>query len=150
MATIDTAVYNVQLDDDDTDNGVALVLSSLLGQNLEKYPTRARIARRISRPVSIHDEDSEATASVVFHGDTATVHSDSIGRPGVVVNATVEQILELSQLRMKAGGLLPVGFLTRRGLRILSAIARRRLVVKGLVLHPLTVFRFIAMVSIAP
>jgi hypothetical protein len=146
--TVAHAVYQVTLEDEDTDNGVALVLSSLLSQNLEQHPSRVKIARRISRPVSVYDKDSDATATVVFSKDAASVHSDTVGCPSVVVKATVAQILEISQLKMKAGGLVPIGFFTRRGFRVLWDIGRRRLIVKGLLLHTVAVFRFIALVSI--
>jgi len=56
--------------------------------------------------------------------------------------------MTISQLKMKAGGLLPVGFFTRGGLSILGAIFTRRLIVKGLVSHPIATLRSIALLSV--
>lgn len=66
----------------------------------------------------------------------------------MTVKATVNQILDVSQLKMKAGGLLPAGFFTKRGLGVLGAIAGGELVVKGLVTHTVTELRVIALVSV--
>jgi len=49
---------------------------------------------------------------------------------------------------MKASGLLPVGFFTRRGGRVLAAIATRNLKVRGLITHPVTALRVIALLSV--
>jgi len=49
---------------------------------------------------------------------------------------------------MKAMGLLPVGFFTRRGLRVLAAIAIGKLKVRGLLTHPVTAMRLIALLSV--
>jgi len=64
------------------------------------------------------------------------------------VMASVDQITDVSQLKMRAGGLVPVGFFTKRGLHVLGEIARHKLVVKGLLTHTVTALRFIAMVSV--
>jgi hypothetical protein len=49
---------------------------------------------------------------------------------------------------MKASVLLPVGFLTKRGLQILAATATGKLVVRGLIAHPITALRLIALLSL--
>jgi hypothetical protein len=71
-----------------------------------------------------------------------------VGRPSVRVEPGVDQIIDVSQLKMKTGGLAPVGFFTRRGLRVLADIARHPLVVKGLPTHTVAALQFIALVSI--
>jgi hypothetical protein len=43
---------------------------------------------------------------------------------------------------------LPIGFFTRRGLRTLAAIASRNLKVRGLITHPITSLRVIALLSV--
>jgi hypothetical protein len=129
-------------------NGVASTLGGLMGQNLEKFPSRRRIARRIPRPVAVYSTDTDATATIVFEDNKATVYNDRVGRPSVTVKASVAQILDVSQLSMKAGGLLPVGFFTKRGGRVLGQILTHKLVVKGLLIHTVTALQFIALVSV--
>ncbi|OFB35848.1 hypothetical protein BA059_27265 [Mycolicibacterium sp. (ex Dasyatis americana)] len=146
MAT--TSAYEVSKRDGDRANGVADIVSMLVGQNLASYPGRVRIAKRIKRPVSVYSTDTDTACTAVFGADGATVQNGIEGQPSVTVKATVDQILDVSQLKMKAGGLLPVGFFTKRGLGVLGAIATGKLVVKGLLIHPVTALRFIALVSI--
>lgn len=148
MPTATKDVYRVDLYDGDEANGLASILGVLLSQNFENYSGRARIARRMPRPVAIYSTDTFSTATIVFGHESATIYNDIVGRPSVIVKATVDQILDTSQLKMKAGGLLPVGFFTPRGLGILRAILTRKMVVKGLLTHTITALQFIALVSV--
>ena len=148
MATATKDTYSVELYDGDEANGLAAILSTLLSQNFENFADRARIARRMPRPVAVYSTDTLSTATIVFGRDGATIYNDIVGRPSVIVKATVDQILDTSQLKMKAGGLLPVGFFTSRGLGILRAILSRKMVVKGLLVHTITALQFIALVSV--
>ena len=138
--------YPVNLDDGAEANGIAGVVATLLTQNFENFPERTALARKLTRPVSVSDIDSTCTISC---GPRAvTVFNDVVGQPSVTVTATVDQILDLSQLRMKASGLLPVGFFTKRGRHILAAIATGNLKVWGLITHPITALRVIALLSV--
>ncbi|MDG5486721.1 hypothetical protein [Mycolicibacterium gadium] len=143
-----TTTYEVVKYDGDDANGVAGIVSMLLAQNFANYPKRIPIARRVSRPISVYSTDTQTACTAVFRTDGATVHNDIGGRPSVTVKATVDQIMDVSQLKMKAGGLLPVGFFTKRGFAVLGAIATGKLVVRGLFVHPVTALRFIALMSI--
>jgi hypothetical protein len=140
--------YPVTLDDGEDANGVAQILGTLLSQNLEQFRSRITIAQRLSRPVTILATDIGSACTTVFGRDSAVVYNDVVGRPAVTVKATVDQILNMSKLRMKAGGLLPVGFLSPVGRCVLLEIVTRKLVVKGLLLHPVTALRTIALVSV--
>lgn len=149
MTTAVPASYAVNLYDGPQANGVASIVAPLLGQNLASHPSRVKIARRMPRPVTFVSTDTDTACTVVFGTDEAVVYNDVVGRPSVTVIATVDQILDISQLPMKAGGLIPVGFFTDRGLRVLKSILTRQLVVKGLLTHTVTALRTIALVSIA-
>lgn len=148
MAHTDSAAYQVNLGDGADANGIASVVATLLSQNLEAFPARVQLARRLHRPVTISGTDIDSTCTVSCDASAVTVANDLVGTPSVIVSATVEQILDLSQLRMKAMGLLPVGFFTRRGLRVLAAIAIGKLKVRGLITHPVTAMRLIALLSV--
>lgn len=147
MTTVEKG-YAVNLYDGPDANGVAGIVGMLLGQNLDSFPSRVKVARRISRPVSIYSTDTDTACTIVFGSDEAVVYNDIVGNPAVTVMATVDQILEVSQLPMKAGGLVPVGFLTTRGMSVLGEILRRKLIVKGLLTHTVTALRTIALVSV--
>ncbi|MEN0134912.1 MAG: hypothetical protein AAGC80_07175 [Rhodococcus sp. (in: high G+C Gram-positive bacteria)] len=147
MTTVETG-YAVTLYDGQDANGVAGIVGMLLGQNLDNFPARVKFARRISRPVAIYSTDTETACTIIFGSDEAVVYNDIVGKPAVTVMATVDQILDVSQLPMKAGGLVPVGFFTGRGMSVLGQILRHKLVVKGLLTHTVTALRTIALVSV--
>ncbi|MGW5518142.1 hypothetical protein [Nocardia africana] len=140
--------YAVSLYDGEDANGVSDMVGPLLEQNLENFPSRIKYARKISRPIAVYNSDSDSACTIVFGTDEAVVYNDVVGTPVVTVIATIDQILDVSQLRMKAGGLVPVGFFTKRGFRVLGAILTHKLIVKGLLTHTLTALRTIALVSI--
>lgn len=148
MTTTTTSSYAVSQYDGEDANGVASIVGMLLQQNLENFPERIKIARRMSRPVTIYSTDTDSACTIVFGTDEAVVFNDVVGRPSVTVMATVDQILDVSQLEMKAGGLLPVGFFTKRGMSVLASILKHQLVVKGLLTHTLSSLRTIALVSV--
>ncbi|BAH47218.1 hypothetical protein ACVH9Z_39695 [Rhodococcus opacus] len=148
MTTVESGAYPVSLFDGEDANGVANIVGMLLGQNLENFPSRIKFARKIARPVSIISTDTDSACTIVFGTDEAVVYNDVVGKPAVTVIATVDQILDVSQLPMKAGGLIPVGFFTGRGMTVLGEIVKHKLVVKGLLTHTVTALRTIALVSV--
>ena len=134
---------------DETPNGVTFILGALLEENFTNFPVRAEIARRLKQPVAVESVDTNQLATAEFGARGVELRNGVYGKPAVTVKATVAQITEVSQLKMKGAGLVPVGFFTKRGLAVLGQIAGHKLVVKGLLKHPLTSLRFIALVSIA-
>ena len=143
-----TRDYPVNLNDGPDANGIAGVVATLLTQNFENFPARIQLAHKLARPVTITGSDIDNTCTISCGSRAVTISNEVVGNPVVTVTATVEQILDLSQLKMKASGLLPVGFFTKRGLRTLAAIAIRNLTVRGLITHPITALRVIAMLSV--
>jgi len=145
---VTAAQQRYRVDVDPEANGVTGILGSLLDENFTNFPDRSRIARRVHRPVAVYSVDTDESTTATFDSVNGAVRNGIVGKPAVTVKATVEQILAVSELKMAGGGLIPLGFFTKRGLGVLGQIARHKLVVKGLVTHPLTALRFIALVSI--
>ncbi|MGQ0615439.1 MAG: hypothetical protein ACT4PW_00355 [Acidimicrobiia bacterium] len=142
--------YGVELYDGDNANGVSSILQTLLSQNFTNFPDRVAIARRMPRPVAVYSFDAEDASTLVFGADKCTIYNGLVAKPSVVVKATVDQILDVSQLKMAVSGLLPLGFFTKRGFGVLWEIAKHKLVVKGLIKHPFVSLQFIGLVSIVP
>jgi hypothetical protein len=134
---------------DDEPNGVANILNMLLAQNFVNKPELIKVARKMKRPVAVVSVDTDEQATLEFGQDGLIIYNGIQGAPSVAVHATVDQILDVSQLKMKAGGLLPVGFFTKRGGKVLGQIATHKLVVKGLLTHTVASLRTIALVSVA-
>lgn len=145
----DTQTYAVTCQDGDEANGVASILSMLLTQNFAAKPELVDVARRMTRPVAVISTDTGVEATLEFGQDGVLLRNGVHGNPSVAVHATVEQILDVSQLKMKAGGLLPVGFFTGRGMKVLGQILGHKLVVKGLLTHTVASLRTIALLSVA-
>lgn len=135
----------------DTDaNGIASLTGILLQENFENFPGRRRTAAKMKRPVVLRESNSGAACTILFGSDKALVLNGVTGLPSVVViDTTGDQLLAVSQLRMRAGGLLPTGFFSKQGMAVIRAILRRELIVKGLVTHPITALRLIALMSVA-
>jgi hypothetical protein len=134
---------------DEEPNGVANILNMLMAQNFASKPELIKVAKKMKRPVAIISTDTEEEATLEFGPDGVVIYNGIQGDPSVAVHATVDQILDVSQLKMKAGGLLPVGFFTKRGGKVLGQIATHKLVVKGLLTHTIASLRTIALVSVA-
>ncbi|MBI2692975.1 hypothetical protein [Mycobacterium nebraskense] len=146
----DTATYKVSCTEGAEANGVANILQMLLAQNFANKPDLVKVARKMKRrPVGIISTDTDAEATLQFTRDGVSIYNGTVGKPKVKVYATVDQILDVSQLKMKGGGLLPVGFFTKRGAKVLGQIAIHKLVVKGLLSHTVASLRTIALLSIA-
>jgi hypothetical protein len=141
--------YSVSCHDGDEANGVANILNMLLMQNFANKPELIKVAKRMKRPVAVISTDTETEATLEFGDEGVIIYNGIVGDPSVAVHATVDQILDVSQLKMKAGGLLPVGFFTKRGGKVLGQIATHKLVVKGLLTHTIASLRTIALVSVA-
>lgn len=140
--------YDVTTHDEEP-NGVAGILNMLLAQNFANKPELIKVAQKMKRPVAVVSTDTDQEATLEFGQDGVVIYNGIVGDPYVAVHATVDQILDVSQLKMKAGGLLPVGFFTKRGGKVLGQIATHKLVVKGLLTHTVPSLRTIALVSVA-
>lgn len=150
MAPIE-APYTLELHDGDDANGVANILASVLTQGIHAHPDRVHVARRIQRPVAVVNTDTDSAATVTFGISGARIYNDVVRKPAVIVygRSSIRSWMDLSQLRMTTGGLLPVGLVTTRGLSVLGDILSRRLIVEGLLTYPLTSLRLIALLSVA-
>jgi hypothetical protein len=151
------AAYRFELYDAEP-NAVARALAALLDQNVARCPTRARTARRIPRPVVVHDTNTDTTATLACEQDRATVYNDLAGRPSIIVRADTEQLREAWHLPLTAeppqvdgetSGKPPTGGEPAAGRHILGQIAGRRIRVIGLLRHPLTAGRVLSLFSTA-
>jgi hypothetical protein len=130
-------------------NDMAKALVALLNQNVDRWPTRGRTARRIPRPVVVHDTDTDTAATVAFERDRATVYNDLAGRPSIIVAADTDRLRHLCRLRVAAGGLPPVGLGSGHGRHVIGQILNRQIRIKGLLCHLVTALQFLSLMSTA-
>lgn len=139
--------YLVTLHDEEIANGVAQLIWSLLNRNLDYYRSRISLACKMSRPIAIVNTATGNACTIVFGREGAVIYNDVVGRPAITVTATVDQILNLSQVRMSGRGLFPVGLSSTPGKRLLRDIRTQKVSLKGVLAHPLIGLRTIALLS---
>lgn len=89
-------------------NGLAVMLADLLRQNLEQKPHKVRDLQAITGRIAILAEDAEVAMTLRFdHGDL-TVYDGVIGVPDVVVRASSDVIIALSNVPLTRRFGLPV------------------------------------------
>ncbi|HAG08008.1 MAG TPA: hypothetical protein DCK87_00325 [Desulfotomaculum sp.] len=137
---------NLELVDGDQANGLCFLLNMLLTQNLNNAD-KQQLAQKMKCSIGINGVDTDQKATLIFNNNL--VIKNGFAEPlKLVIKATTDQILDVSQVKV-IGGVLPVGFFTKRGWGIIKEILKGKLVIKGLLTHPVTAIRFIAIVSVA-
>jgi len=132
-------------------NDVARALAVRLGQTVASCPARAKTARRIPRPVVVHDTETDTTATLACEQDRATVYNDLAGRPSIIVRADTDRLREVWRLPVPGSNPPPddttPGSRRAAGRHILGQIAGRRIRVTGLLRHPITALEFVSLLS---
>ncbi|OUS81340.1 hypothetical protein JWS13_12645 [Rhodococcus pseudokoreensis] len=149
MTTLEHTKYPVSLYDGADANSIAGFIGTYLGENLEEHPSRIKLAHKLTHSVTIISTDTDSACTIVCGDEEAVVYNGMVGQPPVVLITTDNHIHTIAQLPTKAGGLVPFGLLTNRGMKLLGALVTRRLVVKGLFTDTATVLRLIALLSVS-
>jgi hypothetical protein len=90
------------------ENGLAVMLADLLRQNLDQKPHKFRDLAAITGRIAILAEDAEVAMTLRFdHGDL-TVYDGVVGVPDVVVRASSDVILALSNVPLTRRFGLPI------------------------------------------
>lgn len=133
---------------DDEANGIANIMQALLRQNFLNKPHLVKIARKMRHPVTIFNTDTDTECTVDFGRDGAVIHNGIVGEPNVALYVSSDQLLQISQMKVKAGGKLPVGLISPKS-PVLRQILGRKIIVKGLISHSLASMRTFALLSLA-
>jgi len=148
MTTTAPPVYELIVYDDADANHIATVVATRLSQNLENFPDRIGIARKLTRPVSIISTATDSACTVVFGEHAAVVYNGILGRPNVILIGIDDHLNDIPSLPLKAGGLAPLGLLRAPGWRVLRCILSRKLVGKGLLTHTVSALRTFALLAV--
>ncbi|HJL16398.1 MAG TPA: hypothetical protein RMH99_12120 [Sandaracinaceae bacterium LLY-WYZ-13_1] len=112
------------------DNGLAVMMATMMSQNLEDHPERLPTFGRLVGRVAIVAEDADVALTMELLGGRAVVHDGIVGIPDVTVRGSAELIADLS--RMETG---PLGLPDPRGevnRQMVAALRERRLRVFGM------------------
>ncbi len=99
MATIDVAPSA-------EDNGLANMLATIMRQNLEDHPDRARVLDGLVGRLAIFAEDADVAVTWVFERGRATVHDGVIGIPDLTIRGGFEPIGDMSRMENLKGRVL--------------------------------------------
>ena len=80
------------------ENGLANMLATMLRQNLEDHPERARVLEKLRGRLAIFAEDAEVAITWVFEGGEATVHDGIVGIPDLTIRGGFEPIGDMSRM----------------------------------------------------
>lgn len=112
------------------ENGLAIMMATMMSQNLEDHPERAATFARLFGRVAIVAEDADVALTMQFVGGRAIVHDGIVGIPDVTVRGSAELIADLSRMETGRFGLPdPRGEVNRA---MVAALRERRLRVYGL------------------
>lgn len=87
------------------ENGLALMLATLMAENLEAHPKRSRTFARLAGRVAIVAEDAGVSLTIEFQRGRAILHDGIVGIPDLTIRGGAEEIGEMS--RMESIGPLP-------------------------------------------
>jgi hypothetical protein len=114
---------NITLAKGADENGLAVMLADLLRQNLESKPQKLRDMQAMTGRIAIVAEDAAVAMTLRFdHGDLV-VYDGVIGVPDVIVRASSDVIIALSNIPLTRRFALPVpAFRDREGLKVLREV----------------------------
>jgi hypothetical protein len=95
----------VHVDPSAEENGLALMVSGLILQNLQEHPSKRDDFARLRGRVAIVAEDAGVAMTLAFQGNMVTVSDGIVGVPAVTVRARSEDIVQLSLLELTRLGL---------------------------------------------
>ena len=112
------------------DNGLAIMMATMMSQNLEDHPERRETFERLGGRVAIVAEDADVAMTMHFSNGRAVVHDGIVGIPDVTVRGGFELIADLSRMETGRFGLPdPKGEVNRS---MLAALRDGRLRIHGL------------------
>ena len=88
-----------------SDNGLAVMMATLLSQNLEDHPERGAIFERLTGRVAIIAEDADVALTMRFGARRAVVYDGIVGIPDLTVRGSAEAIADLSRMETGRFGL---------------------------------------------
>ncbi|HEY8427694.1 MAG TPA: hypothetical protein VIL20_04940 [Sandaracinaceae bacterium] len=112
------------------DNGLAVMLATLMSQNLEDHPERRSAFERLRGRVAIVAEDADVALTMEMQGGRVIVHDGIVGIPDLTIRGTSEIIADMSRMETGRFGLPdPRGEVNRA---MVAALRDKKLRIYGL------------------
>lgn len=138
----------VVLADGDHAPGFAMILASLIRENIESIPKKRvpfDLLNRLRSRIVIEAPDAQVTITLRFGGGKLVIENGDDPKARVRVITSSEGVFELSQIRVIAG--LP-WMADETGKGILKKFMKREIKVRGIACRPLTMLLFLNLASV--
>ena len=135
----------IKLDDSALENGLALMLTDLLTQNMEQAPKKQQTFKRMKAVVAISAGDAEVDLSLHFDRGRCTIKDGVAEAADLHIQTDSDTVLELSALSINAG--LP-NFFNRTGRGVAGKLFKGELKIRGMVRHPVSLIRLTKIFSV--
>ncbi len=139
--------YQVILSPGAEGTGLPDMLKDLIEQNLAQNPHKVPDFVKMNIAIGLIITDADIVITMVFARGTLTIHPGLVGRTGLRIEAEAETIMNLSNVTLKWG--LPYYF-DDTGQEILAAMKSKRLKMKGMVRHFISLVRLSRIMSVHP
>ncbi len=138
----------IELADGADENGLALMISELLRQNLDDRPEKRRDFHRLQGRIAIVVDDARVAITLEFTADRLVVHDGIFGIPDLTIRADTELVTEMSLVE-----LLPVLGLPdlrrEHAKNVMRASSEGRIHMVGALQNLATVVRLTRLMSVA-
>ncbi len=112
------------------ENGLAVMMATLMSQNLADHPDRRAAFERLLGRIAIVAEDAGVALTMELAGGRAIVHDGIVGIPDLTIRGDSEVIADMSRMETGRFGLPdPRGDVNRA---MVSALRHKRLRIYGL------------------
>ena len=130
-------------------NGAAYLVHMLLAQQAAADQSGAFRRQAVQlKPVQLYLEDTGEGCAVVPTAEGLRVTADADGRPATAIRAASHHVIDVTQVRLLGRVLITGPLGEERFWRLLGDIARRRVVIKGLIRHYANTMRFLWLVNV--
>lgn len=126
-------------------NGLAMMFSDLLRQNLDQHPERINIFNALKARIVIEARDIQTIVGLEFKQGRLTISGNILSQSNLHIIADSATVLDLCLLKIKFG--LPYLF-DAKGFKVLKKLATRQLVIKGMFCHLSTLIKLTKLVSV--
>lgn len=114
-------------------NGVASLLARVVEEKLEEGPKKQAVFDKLSVNLFVHVTDMGQSATLAFDADGVTVSTGRRGRPQLRIECDNATFVQFTMFTLLPGGI--PNFFDDNGKSAAVKLARRQLVIRGLVRH---------------
>ena len=125
--------------------GLAAMLKELISQNLQQRPRKISDFNSLFIDIGLIVPDAGIEIHMEFSKGTLTIYSGIRGKPGLIITSHSDAVMALSNVRIKWG--MPYYF-DEQGKEVLNAMRDKRIKVKGMFSHFLSLVRFSRIMSV--